>query len=355
MEKFSKETTEAKQDLQKLESERKNLKVELNQSIVKITTLQSQLEDEIRQKNRHANGLTFMDERLTAEKEKQKMAEAKVQEWREKLDQEEKSKLALERIVELSKQEQETQEALMQDLEVQLNRAKEENVNLNLQLSQSAAKSRTLEVQSKTYRHLKQDLARKEKMIQDLEACIAQSQRSNSNSQQKELKKYKLKYEIMARNEINQKLAEINAFLGERSRDLAKNEKTRDEVMQKIQEDLGERLKQSRTELAAIKDQMKGKQSITLSITKLYDVYLFMQTLRRVSNSSRISCGIVNKSSCWRETCGANSSGISMRRNSTKSSWTNTPNPMPTFSLICHVVKLYFSWCQRAFASNKHE
>ena len=79
---------------------------------------------------------------------------------------------------------------------------------------------------------------------------------------QKEIRKFKLKYEIMARNELNQKLSEINEFLEKRATDEAVNEKKKDEVVDKIQKDLGDRLLKSRADLAAIKEQMKGKERL---------------------------------------------------------------------------------------------
>ena len=36
---------------------------------------------------------------------------------------------------------------------------------------------------------------------------------------EKEARKFKLKYEILARNEINKKVSELNDFLGQRAKD----------------------------------------------------------------------------------------------------------------------------------------
>ena len=68
----------------------------------------------------------------------------------------------------------------------------------------------------------------------------------------------KLKYEIMARNEINSRLSEMNAFLNERRKEQDNDEKKKSEVMESIQNDLAKRLQISRDELEAIKHQMKG-------------------------------------------------------------------------------------------------
>ena len=75
---------------------------------------------------------------------------------------------------------------------------------------------------------------------------------------EKDLKKMKLKYEIMARNEINSRLSEMNAFLNERRKEQDNDEKKKSEVMESIQNDLSKRLQTSRDELEAIKHQMKG-------------------------------------------------------------------------------------------------
>ena len=48
---------------------------------------------------------------------------------------------------------------------------------------------------------------------------------SEANSHRRELKRHKLKYEILARNELNAKLSEINAFLEKRAREQAEQDK----------------------------------------------------------------------------------------------------------------------------------
>ena len=51
--------------------------------------------------------------------------------------------------------------------------------------------------------------------------------------------------------------SQVNKFLEEKAAESARSESAREEVMDQIQRDLGERLRQSRDELAAIKAQMK--------------------------------------------------------------------------------------------------
>ena len=72
------------------------------------------------------------------------------------------------------------------------------------------------------------------------------------------------RYEIIARNDLNTKLSEINSFLEDRAKEQAETDRNRDKVMENIQQDLGERLEQSRVELATIKEQMSGKHNASL-------------------------------------------------------------------------------------------
>ena len=60
---------------------------------------------------------------------------------------------------------------------------------------------------------------------------------------------------LKSRNELNAKLSEIKVFLKERAKEFAKKEQSCDEVMERIENDLGEKLDQSRNELSRIKEQ----------------------------------------------------------------------------------------------------
>ena len=75
---------------------------------------------------------------------------------------------------------------------------------------------------------------------------------------QKDLQKMKLKYEILARNQINSRLSEMNDFLNERQKEQDEEEKKKSDVTEAIQNDLAKRLQISRDELTGIKQQMKG-------------------------------------------------------------------------------------------------
>ena len=85
-----------------------------------------------------------------------------------------------------------------------------------------------------------------------------QLQETHALKHQKELKKMRLKYEILARNEINSRLSEMNTFLHDRQKEQDLDEKKKAEATDTMQNDLARRLQISRDELSAIKDQMKG-------------------------------------------------------------------------------------------------
>ena len=71
-------------------------------------------------------------------------------------------------------------------------------------------------------------------------------------------------------------MSEINNFLETKSKEATANEKAREEVMEKIQKDLSERLNQSRDELAGIKTQMKGNINEFLCTYKYVLLVLFL-------------------------------------------------------------------------------
>ena len=87
-----------------------------------------------------------------------------------------------------------------------------------------------------------------------------------ANQQQRELRKLKMAYEILARNELNAKLAEINTFLEDRAAAQADNERRKEKIMDEIQKDLGDRLQKSRDELTEIKKNMMGKTSAIVNV-----------------------------------------------------------------------------------------
>ncbi len=62
-------------------------------------------------------------------------------------------------------------------------------------------------------------------IIEDLEERLSNLRASESSVHRRELKRCKLKYEILARNELNAKLAEINQFLEKRAKEQAETDR----------------------------------------------------------------------------------------------------------------------------------
>ncbi len=62
-------------------------------------------------------------------------------------------------------------------------------------------------------------------IIEDLEDRLANVRASEASAHRRELRRHKLKYEILARNELNAKLGEINAFLEKRAKEQAEQDK----------------------------------------------------------------------------------------------------------------------------------
>lgn len=80
-----------------------------------------------------------------------------------------------------------------------------------------------------------------------------------SGISKRDFKKLRMTYEILARNELNAKLSEINVFLEGRASEQAEHERKKEKVMEEMQKDLGERLQKSKDELNTIKQKMRGK------------------------------------------------------------------------------------------------
>ena len=95
-------------------------------------------------------------------------------------------------------------------------------------------------------------------IIEELEARLAGQGRADSARHEKEMKKMRLKYEILARTEVNSRLSEINKFLSDKSKEHERERQSRDTQMTGIQADYAKRLQQSREELAQIKDDLQG-------------------------------------------------------------------------------------------------
>ena len=103
-------------------------------------------------------------------------------------------------------------------------------------------------------------------IIRALEDKLASAIEADSQRREKDMKKMKLRYEVMARMELNAKLSEVNAFLERRAEEQTVSEQERDRITDHIQKDLSSRLQQSRQELISIRQQMKGKISYWIKI-----------------------------------------------------------------------------------------
>lgn len=95
-------------------------------------------------------------------------------------------------------------------------------------------------------------------IIEELEERIIKISQIQNVKYQKEISKMKLKYEIMARNQVNQRFSEMNEFLSEQQKEHEQDERKKADVTDAIQKDLAKRLQISRDELIAIKEQMRG-------------------------------------------------------------------------------------------------
>ena len=95
-------------------------------------------------------------------------------------------------------------------------------------------------------------------LIDELEERLVGQKKADAARYEKELKKIRLRYEILARTEVNSRLSEINKFLSDKSQEQEKEQQTREKVTQDLQADYAKRLQQSREELAQIKDDLQG-------------------------------------------------------------------------------------------------
>jgi hypothetical protein len=69
-----------------------------------------------------------------------------------------------------------------------------------------------------------------EQLIEELEEQISEMRAHEANQQQRELRKIRMTYEILARNELNAKLAEINSFLEDRAAAQAESDRRKELV-----------------------------------------------------------------------------------------------------------------------------
>ena len=110
---------------------------------------------------------------------------------------------------------------------------------------------------------------------------------TEATKRDQELQKFRLRYEMMARMELNTKLAEVNRFLEKRATDLDENNKAKDVVTEEIQKDLSNRLSQSKDELIRIKDQMRGMSKENPKKKKIYIFLPILDTERGIQGLQR--------------------------------------------------------------------
>ena len=174
---------------------------------------------------------------------------------------------------------------VIQSLEKQVADLQRQKSDLGARLGHANQMVKGLQTQVRKGKMLKADVLKKERIIEELEDRLSSTRAIESSSFQRELRKCKLKYEILARNEVNSKLSEINVFLETKAKEQDENEKSREEVMDKIQRDLGDRLQTSRAELSAIKGQMKeterGIQQLQSQLHKREQELILERNLRR--------------------------------------------------------------------------
>ena len=75
-----------------------------------------------------------------------------------------------------------------------------------------------------------------------MEDKLANAIETESQKRERNMKKMKLRYEVMARMELNAKLSEVNAFFERRAEEQSVNEQERDQITDHIQKDLSGRL-----------------------------------------------------------------------------------------------------------------
>eukprot|EP00096_Caligus_rogercresseyi_P009282 TRINITY_DN3121_c0_g1_i1.p1 TRINITY_DN3121_c0_g1~~TRINITY_DN3121_c0_g1_i1.p1 ORF type:complete len:230 (-),score=48.13 TRINITY_DN3121_c0_g1_i1:352-963(-) len=144
------------------------------------------------------------------------------------------------------------------ELKSKLRSLQVKNDELNKRVLCDGKKIMTLNETIKKTKDLKTQNEQKDQLIEDLQAKVLSTHQKEALKYQKELKRMRMKFEIMARNELNQKLSEVNAFLDKRHREQSEVDQKKDFLMENIQNDLSSRLVDARKELGDIKNQMKA-------------------------------------------------------------------------------------------------
>jgi uncharacterized protein YhaN len=90
---------------------------------------------------------------------------------------------------------------------------------------------------------------------------VRNARRHASAAYKRSLARAKLKLEIAARNELNARLADVNAFLDERAKQRDECRRVDEDNMFRMQTEMGQRLQQTKDELENIKQHMRGGRS----------------------------------------------------------------------------------------------
>merc|ERR1719150_61879 len=124
------------------------------------------------------------------------------------------------------------------DLENELQQEKMKRQNqqhLNMK-SPNYSNTNGPQIESKNkIKNLEEMLVAKDKIIEALEDKLTKVYETEASKREKEMQKIRLRYEMMARLELNSKLAEVNHFLEKRAMEHNENIKEKDLITDQIQ------------------------------------------------------------------------------------------------------------------------
>ncbi|CAB4065494.1 unnamed protein product [Lepeophtheirus salmonis] len=215
IEKLQKELCDLQVDLDKAFHERRTLQHRMMQASNKALTLEDELKHEKRRRSVHIRKLSEMEHRVEEEKKMYEKFRA------------------------LSQEKSDVWDISTSELKSRIRSLQIKNDELNKRILSDGKKIMSLNEVMKKSKDLRIQNEEKDQLIKDLQEKIVSNHQKESLKYQKELKKMRMKFEIMARNELNQKLSE-------------------DFLMENIQNDLSSRLLDARKELGEIKNQMKA-------------------------------------------------------------------------------------------------
>uniref|UniRef100_A0A0K2V4G4 Uncharacterized protein n=1 Tax=Lepeophtheirus salmonis TaxID=72036 RepID=A0A0K2V4G4_LEPSM len=259
IEKLQKELCDLQVDLDKAFHERRTLQHRMMQASNKALTLEDELKHEKRRRSVHIRKLSEMEHRVEEEKKMCSTYEEKMKKVQAELEKEVDSRMNLdEKFRALSQEKSDVWDISTSELKSRIRSLQIKNDELNKRILSDGKKIMSLNEVMKKSKDLRIQNEEKDQLIKDLQEKIVSNHQKESLKYQKELKKMRMKFEIMARNELNQKLSEVNLFLDKRYRDQTEVDQKKDFLMENIQNDLSSRLLDARKELGEIKNQMKA-------------------------------------------------------------------------------------------------